>query len=29
VDLDTRGLVYYSKEESVRKVEVHPDIEVL
>ena len=23
VDPDTRGLVYYSKEESVRKVEVH------
>ena len=27
VDPDTRGLVYYSKEESVRKVEVHPDVE--
>jgi len=29
VDPDTRGLVYYSKEESVRKVEVHPDVEAL
>jgi len=29
VDPDTRELVYYSKEESVRKVEVHPDIEAL
>ena len=29
VDLDTRGLVYYSKEESVRKVEVHSDMETL
>jgi len=29
VDLDTRGLVYYSKEESVRKVEAHPDVEAL
>ena len=29
VNLDTRGPVYYSKEESVRKVEVHPDIEAL
>jgi len=26
---DTRGLVYYSKEESVRKVKVHPDVEAL
>ena len=29
VDLDTRGLVYYSKEESVRKVEAHPDVKAL
>jgi len=29
VDPDTRGPVYYSKEESVRKVEVHPDVEAL
>ena len=29
VDPDTRGLVYYSKEESVRKVEAHPDVEAL
>jgi len=29
VDPDTRELVYYSKEESVRKVEVHPDVEAL
>jgi len=29
VDLDTRGLVYYSKEESVRKVETHPDVKAL
>jgi len=29
VDLDTRGLVYYSKEESVRKVKVHLDVEAL
>jgi len=29
VDLDTRGLVYYSKEESVRKVEAHVDVEAL
>jgi len=29
VDPDTRGLVYYSKEESVRKVKVHPEVEAL
>jgi len=29
VDLDTRGPVYYSKEESIRKVKAHPDVEVL
>jgi len=29
VDPDTRGPVYYSKEESVRKVEAHPDVEAL
>jgi len=29
VDPDTRGPVYYSKEESVRKVEVHSDMEAL
>jgi len=29
VDLDTRGLVFYSKEESVRKIETHLDVEVL
>jgi len=29
VDLDTRGPVYHSKEESVRKVKVHPDVEAL
>ena len=29
VDLDTRGPVYYSKEESVRKVEVYLDVEAL
>ena len=29
VDPDTRGPVYYSKEESVRKVKVHPDMEAL
>jgi len=29
VDLDTRELVYYSKEESVRKVEAHPDVKAL
>ena len=29
VDPDTRELVYYSKEESVRKVEVHLDVEAL
>jgi len=29
VDLDTRGPVYYSKEESVRKVEVHSNMETL
>jgi len=29
VDPDTREPVYYSKEKSVRKVEVHPDIEAL
>jgi len=29
VDPDTREPVYYSKKESVRKVEVHPDIEAL
>jgi len=29
VDPDTREPVYYSKEESVKKVKVHPDIEVL
>ena len=29
VDPDTRGLVYYSKEESVRKVKMHPDMETL
>ena len=29
VDPNTRGPVYYSKEESVRKVEVHSDVEAL
>jgi len=29
VDPNTRGLVYYSREESVRKVKVHPDMEAL
>jgi len=29
VDPDTRGPVYYSKEEAVRKVEIHPDGEAL
>ena len=29
VDPDTREPVYYSKEESVKKVEAHPDMEVL
>jgi len=29
VDPDTRGPVYYNKEESIRKVEVHPDVEAL
>jgi len=29
VDPDTRGPVYYSKEELVRKVEAHPDVEAL
>jgi len=29
VDPDTRGLVYYSKEESVRKVKAHPEVEAL
>jgi len=29
VDPDTRGLVYYSKEKSVRKVEAYPDVEAL
>jgi len=29
VDLDTRGPVFYSKEESVRKVKAHLDIEAL
>jgi len=29
VDLDTREPVYYSKEESVRKVEMHSDMKVL
>jgi len=29
VDLDTRGLVHYSKEESIRKVEAHPDVKTL
>jgi len=29
VDLDTRGPVFYSKEKSVRKVEVHLDMEIL
>jgi len=29
VDLDTKGLVYYSKEESVRKVKAYLDVEVL
>jgi len=29
VDPDTRELVYYSKEESVKKVKAHPDMEVL
>jgi len=29
VNPDTRKLVYYSKEESVRKVEVHPDVKAL
>jgi len=29
VDPDTREPVYYSKEESVKKVKAHPDMEVL
>jgi len=29
VDPDTRGLVHYSKEEPVRKVEAQPDVEAL
>ena len=29
MDLDTRGPVYYSKEESNRKVKAHPDVEAL
>ena len=29
VDPDTREPVYYSKEESVKKVEAHPDMKVL
>jgi len=29
MDLDTRGPVYYSKEESIRKVKVYPDVEAL
>jgi len=29
VDPDTRGLVYYSKEESVKKIKTHPDVEAL
>ena len=29
MDLDTRGPVFYSKEESVRKVKAHLDIEAL
>ena len=29
VDLDTKEPVYNSKEESVKKVEAHPDMEVL
>jgi len=29
VDLNTRGPVHYSKEESIRKVEAHPDVKTL